>query len=291
MNIILIHRGDAFFLKNNILKILELNENANIYLIGDESNKYIEQELNYKIKHIFINNCLDENDTNYNYRHYSTNNKDYEKFCIDRWIILYKLMNIYNLDEVFYLDSDVLILSNDIFSHFYDLNYDLVCQSHLAVMPCCIFFKKNILELFVKYLYNLYSLDDLNLYNTLMQIYNITNAGNDLHISDMLLIGDFKCNYINNEIYKIKGVSFNYNEESNVYINDNLINITNHNIIYKNNNYYINNSKILNFHFQGYAKKIYNLIYDLIHEEKDFIIFKHCDENLNDNNYNEYIKF
>ena len=113
----------------------------------------------------------------------------------------------------------------------------------------------------------------------------------------MLLIGDFKNEVsvfrekINQDIsnFIIKGISFNFNFSNNFYVNDNFNNLTNKILYNIYNEYYIENSKILNLHFQGYSKKIYNIIMDLIENKKTFKLLKCCDIFLNENNYLEYI--
>lgn len=107
-NIIFTHRGNPSYLKYVLSQVAETNPNANIVLMGDASNK------NYKfIKHAMLKDYSHmANKFAKIYQHKNSTSIEYELFCYQRWFCVYEYMLANDLDDVFSLDSDVLVYDN-----------------------------------------------------------------------------------------------------------------------------------------------------------------------------------
>ena len=105
IHIILIHRGNADYLHYTLNQAHKSNPNGIIDLIGDEhNNKY-----NF-INHFSINDFFnDAADFAKHYVHLSTNKKEFELFCFQRWFILKEFVQKNNISQYIYLDSDVMV--------------------------------------------------------------------------------------------------------------------------------------------------------------------------------------
>ena len=119
--IVIIHFGNQTYLENCIKYAKKYNDN--VFLIGDNSNKYF--ELKYNITHIHKNelqfgefhNCIKY------YKHMSSQSYNFELICFQRIFYIYNLMLIKKITKVFHLDSDCKLLINiNNFDIFY--NYD-----------------------------------------------------------------------------------------------------------------------------------------------------------------------
>lgn len=104
-NIIVTHRGNPPHLKYVLAQLKESNPNANIILMGDKSNN------KYKfITHAYLDDYFDgAKKFADDYIHMNGTNIDYELFCYQRWFAVYEYMQKHDLEDVFSLDSDVLV--------------------------------------------------------------------------------------------------------------------------------------------------------------------------------------
>jgi hypothetical protein len=108
--IVFLHKGDSWYLPYVLRQALSINQNSQVVLISDQkTNADIEG-----VKIFLINDLQNPmiDDFCKNYKHLSTNPKEYEVFCWLRWFYLLKYMEINNISHVFHLDSDVLIFSS-----------------------------------------------------------------------------------------------------------------------------------------------------------------------------------
>ncbi len=109
LSCVIIHKGYQPYLKYN----LEItSKNNNVFLIGDESIKFLEK-LNSNISFIDINKYENINKLNTykdKFKNYSTNSFDFEWFCFARVFILQEFLKDFNLNQVFYIDSDNVLL-------------------------------------------------------------------------------------------------------------------------------------------------------------------------------------
>ena len=108
MVIFYVHRGRQEYLLASIKQIEKRIKNAEIILLGDESNVDIEG-----IKGEIIDKYSEmANKFKLIYKHFSTNGYDYELFCLQRWFYICEYMKRKQIEYAMYIDSDVLL--NDI---------------------------------------------------------------------------------------------------------------------------------------------------------------------------------
>ncbi|EDX78816.1 hypothetical protein MC7420_7469 [Coleofasciculus chthonoplastes PCC 7420] len=107
--IIFIHYGNSNCLFQSIWQAKQSNPDSPIILLGDQANIHYHWLLG--IDHYLIKAYTDN--SRYSLKHYvhlSTNGELFERFCIERWFILYRfLQQRPDIPRCVYLDSDVLI--------------------------------------------------------------------------------------------------------------------------------------------------------------------------------------
>lgn len=123
--IIIVHKGDSFYLSPVLKQARLINPHSQIYLISDKStNKYS------CVEHCYIELYMDgANEFQKVYKHMSSNFYAYELFCFQRWFVIRDFIKQKNIQHFLCLDSDVLLYCNvdEIFSRY--LNYDFtVCH-------------------------------------------------------------------------------------------------------------------------------------------------------------------
>lgn len=153
--IIFIHTGIQFYLKNAIHHATYYNNDNQIFLIGDKSNKKLDKK--YKLlKHFFIDDYLKKaNEFKKKYIHLSSNKYDYELFCFQRWFIIEEFMTRNNIETALCLDTDVLLYCNvnKEFSKY--LKYDFtICRHNL---PCATLMKIDTIKKFTNFITTLYT--------------------------------------------------------------------------------------------------------------------------------------
>lgn len=107
---VIIHIGYKEYLKVN-LEITGMNNK--IYLIGDNSVKNMEHLKN--VTYVDINkyrNISIIRNARESFINYSSNNKDLEWICFERIFILKFFMEEYNINHIFHIDSDNILLHN-----------------------------------------------------------------------------------------------------------------------------------------------------------------------------------
>lgn len=149
--IVFIHYGDSFYLKPSLICANKYNPNTDIYLLGDEMNKYCDKYTsviwqsykNYQkgtLFNIFKNN----------YNHIGTSNNYFitqEKFCFLRWFILYNFLVHNKLDKCWYFDTDTFICCNlTKYENHFD-NYKIAITNRISGTNTIINNKSMILEL------------------------------------------------------------------------------------------------------------------------------------------------
>lgn len=125
LNIIITHKGNPYYLKFVLSQLKETNENANIILMGDETNnKYP------FIHHVLLSDYYNEaNDFANYYQHRNSTSIEYELFCYQRWFCIYEYMKKHGLKDVFALDSDVLVYDNLEMLYQYLREYDFALSA------------------------------------------------------------------------------------------------------------------------------------------------------------------
>lgn len=109
--IIILHKGNHDYLKVCIKQAKYSNPSSRIILIGDNSNKKC--ALNEGVEHYLISDYFKSAlEFAKNYKHYSTNNYNYELFCFQRWFIIKDFIDSQGIDKFIHIDSDVLLFKN-----------------------------------------------------------------------------------------------------------------------------------------------------------------------------------
>jgi len=104
-----IHSGYKNYLKHS----LEItSKNNRIFFIGDDSNAFLRNKKNIE----FINRkeLLDSDIEKYktHFINYSTNDKYFEWSCFERVFLMKNFLDKYNIQRIFYSDSDNIFLKN-----------------------------------------------------------------------------------------------------------------------------------------------------------------------------------
>ncbi|HPO49321.1 MAG TPA: hypothetical protein PLO89_03260 [Spirochaetota bacterium] len=108
-SIFFIHKSNSDYLKYVLNQARYSNPKVKIYLIGDESNN----KYNF-LTHANISDYF-ESSENFKkiYKHFSTNDYNYELLCFQRWFILKDFIKKNNIDgSFFYFDSDLMVYSD-----------------------------------------------------------------------------------------------------------------------------------------------------------------------------------
>ena len=111
INCVIIHKGYQPYLKYN----LEISSKNNyVYLIGDDSLEF----LGSKFKNVeFINIQNFENSKNLihlkeHFKNFNSNSYDFEWFCFARVFMINDFLEQNELENVFHIDSDNVLLTN-----------------------------------------------------------------------------------------------------------------------------------------------------------------------------------
>lgn len=151
--IIIVHKGDSFYLEPVLKQIRLYNPTSRICLISTEDTKHYSFLEHYNI----ADYSGASDDFAKKYVHLSINPYDYELFCFQRWFIIWEFIQKEKLDYFVCLDSDVLIYCNidEVFNSF--LSYDFtICK---IMGPCFTLFNSNSIDKFCSYILSLYSTD------------------------------------------------------------------------------------------------------------------------------------
>lgn len=152
--IIIVHKGDSFYLEPALRQTRKFNPNNHIYLISDESTNHYDF-----IEHVNITDYMSSAEQlKEAYVHMSINPYFYELFCIQRWFIILEFVKKHNYNHFLCIDSDVMLYCqvDDVFEKWYE--YDMtICQPE---GPQYTLFNKDSLEKFCDYIYSHYTVED-----------------------------------------------------------------------------------------------------------------------------------
>lgn len=265
--VILIHKGYSDYLQHTIRMS---SKNNKTYLISDTN------------PNVFCENFIFINSQDYlellteftpHYEHMNTTPFNYELFCYHRWFMLKEFMEKNQIDNVFYIDSDVLLFEN-ISNEWVNFNqYDITLLHRTAAISS--FITKKGIDNFCNMLLLIYKNKDGYPFKKIKSHYTIRQqSGLGGGVCDMTLLEFFHyhseygggpgrvgemMNIINESTY-----DHNINAEDNDY--DFVNNLKNIQIINKKPfvfNKHLN--KLIKFntiHFQGGAKHLIKTIYD-----------------------------
>jgi hypothetical protein len=110
--IVFIHQGYSWHLPYALSQARFISPTSPITLIGDDAALKAARGIQgIRCQKLDELESAQVDQFSHNYVHMSSNTKDYECFCWQRWFYLLELMRKYQLTSVMYLDSDVLLYS------------------------------------------------------------------------------------------------------------------------------------------------------------------------------------
>jgi hypothetical protein len=126
--------------------------------------------------------------------HISSNPKLYEYFCFKRHLILWKFLNEYKLDNLIYLDSDVMVLNPKRFlDTFYQPEKDIVAIGP-TVVPCFLYFSKRGLNYVKTSIINFFKMNSEEIINYLYEFPSKHNYKENKQFSDMFFLSELFLN-------------------------------------------------------------------------------------------------
>lgn len=149
--IIIVHRGDSFYLSPVLKQIRLFNPEGQIYLISDLIKK----------KHGFVSYCNIEdymnraNEFEKRYIHLSSNTYFYELICFQRWFIILDFVLHHQIENFLCMDSDVLLYCNvdDVLEKYVGCDFTICSKCG----PACSLFNITSLSQFCHYMSSLYN--------------------------------------------------------------------------------------------------------------------------------------
>lgn len=265
--VILIHKGYQDYLGCAIGQALKNNP---VHLIGDTSPPIVHD--NFKFEHLkeYCEGCDEFMSI---YEHLNTSPFGYEIFCYLRWFILKNYMEKHNLDNVFYIDSDVLLFVNvtEKWKHFDQ--YVLTLAHRCAAITSFVTLEG--VTSFCDLLTETYSNKNSYNYKKIASHYNIRKEfGLDGGVCDMTLLEFFhSCSDCGGGPGKVGEMMQIINDST----YDHNINVPDQGFSFKNGKkdfeikegvpYVFNNRlnkeiKFNSLHFQGVAKALMRTVYD-----------------------------
>lgn len=107
--IIFIHYGNSPYLWTTLYQLRQSNPEVKAYLIGTQETAHFSPIIQHIEVEKYEKSKKQLADV---YRHFSTNGYEFEFICILRWFILRDFMQENNIQQCFYMDSDVLLYSS-----------------------------------------------------------------------------------------------------------------------------------------------------------------------------------
>ena len=271
--IVFVHKGDSWYLPYVLRQALFVNNNSHVTLISDvKDNSDIEGLQIFLISDLYTNLVSEFTQL---YKHISTNSQNYEIFCWLRWFYLLAYMEKNNINQVFYLDSDVLIFTQPeyIVNLYPEINNSCAFltpkQKHSSYYWCSgghiSYWTKDILRKFCHFTINTFKQDDLlNMYNQKWN-WHINNkvSGGICDMTTLYLFSreysDCVVNFLSNN--REGCFDMNFNSSSNFLESEYELQNNHKKTIFQNNKKLgLRKDKTTiyfhNIHFQGWAKKL-----------------------------------
>jgi hypothetical protein len=110
--IVFIHRGCPDYLKITLGKARQHNPDSPLILLGDSSNAHLVREIPGLEFEQMQHDAGDSARFAKVYQHQSSLDEKFERFCMQRWILLRDLARQRGWKRLLYLDSDVLLYSD-----------------------------------------------------------------------------------------------------------------------------------------------------------------------------------
>lgn len=167
--ILIVHKGDSFYLEPVLRQIRQFNPANRICLISTIDTNHYDF-----VEHYLVDDYMQSAQKfAEKYVHLSINPYDYELFCFQRWYVINDFIKEHGITYFLCLDSDVLMYCdvNKAFSQF--LKYDFtICK---VMGPCFTLFNSTSIEVFCNYMSSFYS--DKKAFSRLEEFQKIVKDG------------------------------------------------------------------------------------------------------------------
>jgi hypothetical protein len=153
--IIIVHRGDSFYLSPVLRQMKIFNPESPICLISDIAKEKYSYVNNYDIEE-YMNSA---NEFEKSYIHLSSNPYSYELICFQRWFIILDFVIQHQFEHFLCIDSDVLLFCDvdTIFNKYIDYDFTICGKS----CPNSSLFNAASLKRFCDCIVSLYSEDSM----------------------------------------------------------------------------------------------------------------------------------
>lgn len=222
------------------------NQTRRIILLGDDTNKCIANSCGIDFFHYA------DYSEEIPYYHVSVNGREYEKFCFERWFIIYNFLTKHRIDHFVHSDSDNVICQDIEYSEFKHGvigNY----KEKYAIVPNILFSSRTYLRRIIGFYRTLYSQDypefieDIRNFSSIIVQENPPVQISCMHYSDMyfLLQAIYQLNLDYSVLPESGDIPVIYNG-----------NYTNHPIMLKDGVFIheTTGQRMFNIHFQGQSK-------------------------------------
>ena len=270
--IMIVHHGSQEYVKQAIEQVFihAADVDFDLVLIGHDLN--IDDE---RVIHVAAQSLTDSHILEFrkNYVHRSPNPIEYERFCLERWLLISNYLEKNHIETpVLALDSDFLM--TDKLTHLlkqsrgHEFAATIHKNSHgiRSVLPHYSYFKdKRIVKSLKTYILNLYKQESDELEKQLKEIGSMHH--HHLLVSDMYLLGSFLEQNFKDKLSDLYSFAGPFHGKqmiiSNVLSTVTALSIKNGKVIlpsFKNHDKEYKDLKIAGIHFQGYSKKFVTLI-------------------------------
>lgn len=201
--IIIVHKGDSFYLEPVLRQIRLFNPENRICLISDPSTAHYDF-----VEHFDIDRYSEGLQAFAKvYRHLSINPYDYELFCFQRWFAIRDFVREQGFPHFLCLDSDILLYCdvNEVFSRYFSYDFT-VCK---VMGPCFSLFHAESIEKLCNYMLFLYT--DKATFNRLEVFYKEVGYGGVCDMTALTWYQEEISDNVLDLIYPLQGACFDGN--------------------------------------------------------------------------------
>lgn len=202
--IIIVHKGNSFYLEPVLRQIRLFNPESRICLISDDSTK---GKFDFVEHHDISRYMTGADEFAKIYVHLSINPFGYELFCFQRWFVIRDFIRSQKMQHFLCLDSDVLLYCNvdDVFSKWTSFDFT-VCG---GIGPCFSLFNSSSIERLCNYMSYLYT--DSEAFKRVKRFYeDVVDGG----FCDMTVLAWYQKDVSDNVLdlaYPVDGACFDVN--------------------------------------------------------------------------------
>ena len=108
--IVVVHRGNTRWLGRSLRSAKVSNPGVEIVLIGDERGRTVARDLGV-VYFDWQDYCQSSDELAEDYVHRSTNGRDFELVCLQRWLVLESWVQEHCIENLIAIDSDILVFT------------------------------------------------------------------------------------------------------------------------------------------------------------------------------------